>query len=58
MKDLEALIERARAEIATMTPEQRKELARQQAESWARGEIGIGLDRAEADWCKAQEGRE
>jgi len=41
--ELEEALRRARAQVETMTPEQRDEMIREQARSWAR---------AEASWPK------
>jgi hypothetical protein len=45
---LEDLIERAKARFAALSPEEQEAELRAQRQSWVRGEMAIGLDRAEA----------
>lgn len=39
---LAALLEKSKEAVAKMTPEQREEMLRKQAESWARANISTG----------------
>ena len=50
---LEELLRRARKHVDSMTPEQRRDMLRAQARSWARGEAGMGSDADEAAYARA-----
>ena len=47
---LAKLLKRARERWLAMTPEEQEEELRAQRDSWVRGEMGIGNDRAEAEY--------
>ena len=47
---LAKLLKRARERWLAMTPEEQEEELRAQQASWVRGEMGIGNDRAEAEY--------
>jgi hypothetical protein len=47
-RDIDALLKRAFAHVAAMTPEERAAMYQAQRESWVRGEMGIGNDADEA----------
>lgn len=48
--DLDELLRLAKERWDAMTPEQREAELKAQRESWARGEMAIGLDRDEREW--------
>jgi hypothetical protein len=51
---LDELIEASKRRVATMAPEEREAELRAQRESWVRGEMGIGLDRDEAEFRRGR----
>jgi len=51
--ELKALIERSRALVAAMTPEEFEAMLREQAKSYARAEMAFGSDADERAWREA-----
>lgn len=49
----EELVCKAREAVEAMTPEQRREMYREQARSFVRGEAGMGSDADEAEYAEA-----
>lgn len=53
--DLTELLARAREAFNRLTPEQQVAERQAQTESWVRGEMGMGLDRHEAEYRRQME---
>jgi hypothetical protein len=53
MIDLDELVSKAKAQWGAMTPEQRRDMLRQQAISYGRAEAGFGSDADEAEYAAA-----
>jgi glutamyl/glutaminyl-tRNA synthetase len=51
--DLDKLIRESKAYVDSLTPEQKREMIRKQAESFVRAEAGFGSDADEAEYAKA-----
>lgn len=51
--ELDQLIRESRAYVDGLTPEQKREMIRKQAESFVRAEAGFGSDADEAAYAKA-----
>ena len=51
--NLSALIQQAKAKLASMTLEERTAMYEAQRQSWVRGEMGLGLDAEEHAWREA-----